>query len=408
MTGQRTGSISDYPTRSLVALATLVFVAFGVTLYSMSVLLTDRAAGSEFSISLLSAGFGGATVIGGLMAPLIGRYADEHSVRGIMAMGSALGAIAMVLIAGVTSPILMLAIFWILLGPAGAMTLYEPAFVAVSHWVGPGDRNRAIALLTLIAGLASPVFVPLSGYLVTAFGWRTTAVVLGFTYAAAGALAVLLFPSFKPRDHRSHAVKRFPWRQFVADRRLLLISLSVVLAFSSLNSLLFHRVAVFEEHGFEVAVVATLAGISGLLTLPGRYLMPTLSQRYRHTTLYALATSATAATMVLAIIGTPAWVMVTFFLSFGLFFGFVLPTRPVIMTDWYHGEDFGSIMGKQWSVAAVVGGLAPLMVGVVRDATGSYVLPIAGLIGATSVAVVATVLAGRSEAGRMAAIVSSE
>jgi cyanate permease len=68
------------------------------------------------------------------------------------------------------------------------------------------------------------------------------------------------------------------------------------------------------------------------------------------------------------------------------------------MTDWYHGEDFGAIMGKQWSIAAVVGGMAPLLVGVLRDATGSYTIPIAGLIGASFVAVAVTLLAGGIEA----------
>jgi len=396
------GRAAGYPTRSLVALATLVFVAFGVTLYAMSVLLTDRAAGSEFSISLLSVGFGGATVISGLVAPLIGRYVDEHSVRGIMAVGSVIGASALLVIAVSTSSVVVLAAFWLLLGPAGAMTLYEPAFVAVSHWVGPGDRNRAIALLTLIAGLASPVFVPLTGYLVASIGWRPTVAILGALYGLAGLLAVVMFPRYKPRDHRSHVVTPFAWRRFASDRRLLLISISVILAFASMNSVLFHRVAAFEEHGFAVPLVATLAGVSGLLTLPGRYLMPILSHRFRHTALFAVATTATATTMVLLVIGTPAWVMVAFFVAFGLCLGFVLPTRAVIMTDWYHGEDFGSIMGKQWSVAAVIGGTAPLVVGVVRDATGSYAIPIIGLIGASMVAVVAAVAAARSERNRVA------
>jgi len=111
---------------------------------------------------------------------------------------------------------------------------------------------------------------------------------------------------------------------------------------------------------------------------------------------------------VLLVIGTPAWVMVAFFVAFGLCLGFVLPTRAVIMTDWYHGEDFGSIMGKQWSLAAVIGGAAPLVVGVVRDVTGSYAVPIIGLIGAALVAVTAAVAAARSErrrVGRSAGVV---
>jgi cyanate permease len=46
------------------------------------------------------------------------------------------------------------------------------------------------------------------------------------------------------------------------------------------------------------------------------------------------------------------------------------------MNGWYAGEDYGAIMGKQWAVAAVVGGITPWLVGAVRDALGSCTVPL--------------------------------
>jgi sugar phosphate permease len=77
-----------------------------------------------------------------------------------------------------------------------------------------------------------------------------------------------------------------------------------------------------------------------------------------------------------AILGTTAIAMVAFFALFGVFFGVMLPTRAVIMNGWYAGEDYGAIMGKQWAVAAVVGGITPWLVGALHDSLGGYTVPL--------------------------------
>jgi len=353
-----------------------VMVAFGVTLYAMSVLLTEDAAGGEFSISLLSAGFGGSAVIAGLLAPRIGAHADEHSIRGLTLLGGVMGAAAMFLFAVAQSPWVVLMAFWLLLGPAAGMALYEPAYVAVGHWVSADNRNKAIALLSLIAGLAGPLFVPATGFLLEAYGWRTTAAILGglFLVTAIGASAV--YPKRKPGEHRDHELDRIRWSRFFRDHRLAYLTLAIILTFAAMNSLIFHRVAVFDEQGFDVAAIALLAGLSGLLTFPGRYLMPRAAEHVKATTLFTVACAGIVASLGFATFGTTTVAMVAFFVLFGIFFGILLPTRAVIMNGWYAGENYGAIMGKQWGAAAVVGGITPWLVGVIHDTLGSYTVPL--------------------------------
>ncbi len=375
-----------------------VFVAFGVELYAMSVLLTEEAAGGEFSIALLSAAFGGAGVIAGLMAPRVGRWVDHHSVRGLMAVGAVLAFVGMVMISLATAEWMILVAFWFLIGPAQAMTLYEPSFVALSLWVGADYRNRAISLLVLIGGVAGPVFLPLTGFAVSAFGWRPTAVGLGVSVLAAGLIATAFFyPKVKPSGDLGVVVPKVAWSRFWRDRRLGYISISVILIFASMNTMLFHRVAVFEEQGFDVAFVAVLAGFSGLLTFPGRYFAPRISDYIKPTTVYNWSLLGIIGSMILAIIGSPQIVMIAHFVFFGLFFGFSLPLRAVIMNDWYSGPDFGSVMGKQWGVAAIVAGFTPFVIGAARDGFGSYTLPLVGLTLAVGASALFNALAARRD-----------
>jgi MFS family permease len=384
-----------FPKLAVASLSTSVFVAFGVSLYAMSVLITEEGAGSEFSVGTLSAAFGGAAVIAGLLAPLIGRHVDNHSVRGVAVLGSVLGAAAMVVFATSMTSVQVLAAFWLLLGPATAMTLYEPAFVAIGQWVHGDHRNRAIGMLVVIAGLAGPVFLPLTGFTLDLLGWRWTAVALGCLFLASAALAAFVYPNIAPADESGGEVPHVGWSRFRADPRLLLITVSIVLAFASMQTVLFHRVAIFEEHGYDVTVVALLAGLSGLLTFPGRYLMPRFAHHVPGTRFVTVACGGLITSLGLAVIGVPAVVMVLFFVSFGVFFGILLPTRPVIMNEWYGGPDFGAVMGKQWAVAAVAGGITPWLVGLGRDVFGSYAIPIIALAAVMAVALVFNVAAER-------------
>jgi predicted MFS family arabinose efflux permease len=396
----------SYPRRAIVALSVFVAVAYGTQLYALSVLITVNAAGGEFSISLLSAAFGGAAIVAGVLAPRVGRIADQHSVRGLMATGALLGGAALMLVSVANAEWQVVVVFWVLLGPSTAMTFYEPAYVAIGQWVSTSQRNRAIALLSLVAGFAGPVFIPLTGWMVTSFGWRWAAAALGGTLAlVGGGGAFLLLPKGRPRGVRRQQTGSVQWRRFLTDRRLMAFSGAVILSFAVINTVFLHRVAVFEEAGFDVKLVAVLAGFSSLLTFPGRWFAPRIAERIQPIRIFIVSLWILAAVMVLAIIGEPTMVMWAFFVLFGIFFGALLPMRAVIMNDWYAGDDYGLLMGKQWAVAAVAGGAMPWLAGVLRDLFNGYEIPMLVVVVGMSAAALLGSVAHRAsdvEAGRAA------
>jgi MFS family permease len=386
-----------FPRRAVVSLAGLVAVAYGTQLYALSVMVTGKAAGGEFSISLLSAGFGGAAVVAGLSAPLVGRIADRHSVRGLIGFGALLSGAAFGLLAIATSGWQIIAAFWLLLGPATAMTGYEPAYVAIGQWVFATDRNRAIALVSVVGGLAGPIFIPLTGWMVTTIGWRLASGALGATMVVVGGIGAFLFlPKGGPGAETEFVSRSVPWRRFLDDRRLFAFSAAVLVSFGVLSSVFLHRVAVFEESGFDVRYVAFLAGMSSLFTFPGRWLAPRMAEKVPAISIFVGACAALAGVMLFAVAAKPAWVMWAFFALFGVFFGALLPMRAVIMNEWYAGDDFGLLMGKQWALAALAGGAMPWVGGVLRDAYGDYVVSMSIVVVGMAVAAVLGVVAGRA------------
>ena len=60
---------------------------------------------------------------------------------------------------------------WIAIGSVFTMVLYEPVFAVMAREL-KDDYRRGIITITLLGGLASTVFIPLTHYLVESFGWR--------------------------------------------------------------------------------------------------------------------------------------------------------------------------------------------------------------------------------------------
>jgi predicted MFS family arabinose efflux permease len=346
----------------------IVSVAYGALYYGFAVLITEPAAGGEFSRALLSAAYGGAVLTGGAAAIPVGRIADRRGVRGLMALGAVLAATGLTLFSLAQAGWQVLAVWWLLLGPATALCFYEPAYVAIQQAFEPERRARAIAILTLAAGLSGPVFTPATGALVDALGWRDATRILAAVALLAAPVALAWVRTRPSPDARRARLTLAPFRR----PRMLLFTLAAVLAYGAVEALVIHRVARFQELGFALGTVALWAGISGLLTLPGRFVLPLLSARARATTLLAGVIGVIAISAALMIGGDSYGQMVLSFALFGLVFGAALPLRAIVMSEWTATEVFGAVMGVQAALIALGRAGVPALTGALHDLESGY------------------------------------
>jgi MFS family permease len=375
-----------------------VMVSFGVILYGFSIFVTAGAAGEEFSKTVLSAAYGGSVIAGGLLAVPLGVRADRVGVRGIIATGGLLAACGMLLFGRATASWHVLVAWWLLIGPAGAMTFYEIGFIAVDQWYGPRRRPRALGMLTLIGGLAGIIFIPLTEWLVDVLGWRDTAVALGaLVLVVAGSTAGIGMRAV-PRPSPAAPTHRLSTR-LVGDPRFVVYTVAMALTFLAAQGLLAHRVAVFEDAQFDVGTVALWAAASSALSLPGRWFAPVLATHFRAADVQAAGVIGLGVGTLLMLDASASWQLAGHFLLFGLAFGAVLPLRPMTMAGWFSGERYGATMGSQWMVTTLVGSLGPFLVGLLRDTTGGYgpavIFLMAALFGGAVLMVAATRLPGQ-------------
>ena len=365
--------------RLVYALAISVGVSFGVILYGTSVLITSGAAGAEFSVGLLSTAFSGSVLTGAAVAVPVGRYTDRHGVRAIVALGSLLVSLGFVGFGSSASGWHVLASWWLLIGPGSAMVLFEPAFVAMQQWFSREQRNRAAGTLTLITGLAGPVFIPSTTFLTERLGWRPTAMLLGAAVLVVSGLAsgwaLQVAPAWRvaegPHDlHNERTAALSGRRKLPAG--FIPLTIAIALTMAVLEAFNVHRIARFEDAGFDPAVVAWWAAAVGLLSLPARFLLPVLANRFDAAKLYITLTVLIMPSVWLAVRAAQAWEMYGHFLIFGLLFGAFIPLRAVVMSDWYSGARFGALMGVQAIAIAVGRAGGPAAVGWLADTRLGY------------------------------------
>lgn len=365
----------------VVALAMIVNVGYGTIFYSFSVLLGEGAATGEFSRTLLSASLGLGVIASGMLAPVVGTLCDISGPRRVFIVGAALGATGLAAFSRATEGWQVIVAWLLLLGPAMAATFYDPAYVAIDQWF-EGPQGRPLGVLTLVAGLSVTIFLPLTQWLVERFGWRDATLMLGMVLlAVVWTLSLLIV---RDRPQKNAEVRGLDLRAIYksmldalnyTNREFWVISAAFFLGLAATFALLFHQVAYLQDLGFPPGQIAAAVGVIGIISLPGRFLLPALGDRVPTRLLIAVTFGLLAVSGLLPFGAKEWWRVYAYIVLFGTVFGAVLPMRAVIMSRHFSGPLYGRLMGLQQAILALAIAGGPFLAGALRDSSGSYAVP---------------------------------
>ncbi len=165
--------------RIVLALGSAQTLAWGSTYYLPAILAEPMASELGISTGNVFAAFSLALIVTAILGPLSGKRIDHHGGRDVLALSSVVFALGLAVLGLANGP-LMLWLGWLVIGIGMALGLYESAFSTLAGIYGR-DARGAITGITLLAGFASTVCWPISGWLNAEFGWRATCL----TWAAA-------------------------------------------------------------------------------------------------------------------------------------------------------------------------------------------------------------------------------
>lgn len=370
----------------MVVLGITTIISYGTTQYLFGILVVPVSTSLHWDRASVSGAYAVGLIVAGVLGVPVGHLLDRWGARLLMSCGSIVGALSLMGMAQMQTLWQFYALWSGGQGLAMALTLYPVTFTIVANWF-VRKRGHALAILTLVGGLSSPICIPLSGALVANIGWRETLIVLG----VAQLLLALPLHAFLVRRHPEdmglspdgvagqivHTTSLLPGTSLQGALRssvfwMLTVSLSLVVLG---NTVIFvHQVAFLIGRGYDPVLAATLSGLLGLVSLPGRYVFNVLSARMSAQRLLAISILGQAAGIAVLVLAPSLLWILLYALLYGTAYGAFSPLRASVMADHFGRRAYGSITAVQGVPIALCGGLGPIGAGWLYDTLHHYEL----------------------------------
>lgn len=268
------------------------------------------------------------------------------------------------------------------LGIAMAFILYPVSFTVITS-LFVRERGRAFAILTLLGGLASPIFIPLTGWLIPLVGWRTVLLWCGILHLVIAVPLHVRFIRRAPDQHgpASEALGTPPApsqddsstaHQALMSLRFWVLTGAYALALLGSVVVLAHQIAYLVSRGYGSLLAATVAGALGLTSLLGRFGLNLLSRRVSAQTALVGTLFLQAIGILVLILARDAWWLLLYVLLYGAAYGALSPLRAQVMADHFGKRAYGTITGIQGVPLAFCQAAGPLVAGGLYDKLHRY------------------------------------
>jgi len=342
--------------------------------YTQSLFIAEWVGEFGWSRAEASLGIFATTITLALFSPFVGAAVDRFGLVRPVAFSIAGLVISFILFAMFMNSLtifIALSILLALLGSASSPLPFTRAINAVF------DRQRGLALgITLCGtGIAAAVAPPVVSDIIQTHGWRSAYWALaGFTAAAGVAIIwglsrIVTKKTDAPVDHALtkatsySAVRSFHFWQLLLAFFFLAIGI---------GGLIIHFVPILLETGLTVEDAAGTAGIIGVAVILGR-----LSIGFAVDRIFAPYVAAGAVTLcmcgilLLAVFGAEAAGVAAFAIGFAI--GAEVDLIGYLVARYFGMAAYGKLYGIQYAAFGLGTGASPVLLGAIRDETGTYV-----------------------------------
>jgi len=351
---------------TILALGLTQTIGYGTLYYAYGVLAP--AISREFGVGLdwFFAAFTIGLLLGGLVAPLVGRELDRRGARLVMTMGAVLAALALVACA-LAPNIWAFSAAVIFAEAATCLVAYEAAFAGLTQ-IYRHEARRGITLITLIAGFASTIFWPLTQWMLGVLDWRWTLLVFAAVHLiVCTPLHATALRRAVPRGQDD--IKEVPGAVdppmlLGPDRRraLILFTLAIMVSGLVMSAFPVHMLRIIENEGFSAQAAALIAMVMGPAQVLARFVEVVGGHRFDPlmTGRVALGTLLASIALLLAMpasLGTA----VAFAAFYGAAQGLVTIARATVPLQLFGANGYGALMGRITGLRFLANAASPFL-----------------------------------------------
>jgi MFS family permease len=382
-------------------------ISWGILYYAFSVFIQPMQQEFGWSRAAVTGAYSLSLLIGGLAGIPIGRMVDLRGPRLVMSLGSILGVLLLLAWSQVHG-LFAFYMIWIGMGIAMAAVLYEPAFAVIATWF-QRKRGKALTVLTLVAGFASVIFIPLAQQLVQAYDWRTALVILAALLGAATILPHILVLRRRPSDlglsvdgenaveyvGPKLAIPELSVSEAIKDRTFWWMAGAFSLNAFVVVALTLHLIPLLIQRSHSPTFAANAAGLVGLMVFPGRIIFNLMGERVSRSLVTTVIFILLSISLLFVQFSNTTIAIMIFIVLFGASKGAITPVRAAVVADQYGAQNYGSINGLLLFPSTIARALAPVAVGWMYDQTANYDLSLWTMVGLSAAAIVMLLIAQR-------------
>lgn len=374
MSNQKTGS--EFSRHWLLVLVCAVGIGVGVSslpFYTQGLFIEAWIADFGWTRAQASLGILGSTLALAAVLPFIGSIVDRYGLVTpvmISLLGLSLAYVLLGMFVQSIATFVILAMLQAILGSASSPLAYTRAINAVFN----KQRGLALGVALSGAGVAATFGPTLISNAIDAFGWRGAYYAMALFTLVVGAVIILVLSRLNGAKTAVNIDMEAANRDFLvakASRTYWTIMAAIFCLSLGLGGLMIHFVPILLDVGFATNEAVKIAGVIGIAVVLGRLLVGFAVDRiFAPRVAIAILLACISGVLALALLGSVVAVPAAFVIGFSV--GAEVDLIGYLVARYFGMHAYGQIYGRQYSTFLIATGLSPVILGAVRDATGTY------------------------------------
>ena len=372
--------------------------------YSNSIFIDYYIEDFGWSRSKVSGIYSAATLAAGLLLFFVGRLIDRNGSRKMAVIVSLALAVSCFFNSFVTSLVMLfIGFFFIRLLGQGSMALISSSLIP--QWFVK-KRGRAISIAAIGGLVSSAAFPLLNVWLIEAFGWRMSWMILGIIIIVFFTPLALFLIQNSPEDmgllpdngdakgtaKTKKPVKEVSWtvKEAAKTKAFWLLLFCAAIPGIVNTGLTFHLVSIFNERSLSLEAAASVLSLTALIGLPVTFLTGILLERIKVRYMLAVVFVGEIASLLLLQRAEGLAAAILFGIIWGTSMGIERIVMAVVWPNYFGRKHIGSISGISMAMIVTGSALGPLPFGIAFDYFSGYteilwavmIFPVLGMVAA--------------------------
>lgn len=378
----------------IIAAACFICCASYAPFYCFGIFFNSLQAEFGWSRALTSSVHSLHLIVWGLSSIFMGWLTDRYGPRLAIMVGAWAMGIGLTLCSQIRS--IEQLYFLYLMASIGPGLVYSVSAATVQRWF---VKKRGLVLGLVISGtnVGNFVMAPVTSFLISAYGWRSSYIILGLIFFVLLSLAAMVIVSspegkgLKPygleegspaspgpdpsgvKDASNRPSEQFPARYVLRTRAFLGICAIFAFVSLSVHLVVVHTVPFATDIGVSRGMAAAAFGFMNVCAVAGRLFFPTLADRIGWTKAFVICAGGATLTMLWLMVTRNEWMVWVFAIAYGLTWGGKSPLVFGMVGQFFGMASLAVLIGIVNAVGQITGGVSgPILGGFIFDSTGSY------------------------------------